>query len=293
VLLKPMSGEPSGSVRERAAALLGWTPRTWRRVHGGYTPAARYVGSAGGERCFLKVATNAITADMLRREARAYAVVAGDFAPAFIGWDDDPDAPLLLIEDLSDATWPPPWTPALIDQVRASIEAMHACSADLPTLAEVMPDGLLGWTVVAEDPWPFLSLALASRAWLDRALPTLAAEAACAVEGTALTHFDLRSDNICVTRSGPKFIDRAEACQGNAALDLGFWLPSLELERGPRPEVLLAGHAEVAARVSGYFAARAGLAIIPDAPRVREIQRAQLATALPWAQRALGLPPVA
>ena len=288
-----MSGEPSGSVRERAAALLGWTPASWRRVHGGYTPAARYVGSAGGERCFLKVATNAITADMLRREARAYGVVAGDFAPAFIGWDDDPESPLLLIEDLSNATWPPPWTPALINQVRASIEAMHARSAELPTMSEVMPDSLFGWTMVAEDPEPFLSLALASRAWLDGALPALlAAEAACAVEGTALTHFDLRSDNICITASGPKFIDWAEACLGNAALDLGFWLPSLELEGGPPPEMLLAGHAEVAARVCGYFAARAGLPIIPDAPRVRDIQRAQLTTSLAWAQRALGLPPL-
>jgi hypothetical protein len=288
-----MSGEPSGVIKERAGALLGWKPRTWRRVHGGYTPAARYVGSAGGERCFLKVATSAITADMLRREARAYSVIAGNFAPAFLGWEDDPEAPLLLIEDLSDATWPPPWTPRLIDQVRVSIDAMHACSAALPALSEVMPDDLLGWTRVAESPDPFLSLALASRAWLDRALPTLlAAEAACAVDGASLTHFDLRSDNICATASGPKFIDWADAARGNPALDLGFWLPSLELEGGPPPEVLLAGHAEVAARVCGYFAARAGLPIIPDAPRVRAIQRAQLTTALPWAQRALGLPPL-
>jgi hypothetical protein len=48
---------------------------------------------------------------------------------------------------------------------------------------------------------------------------------------------------------------------------------------------------EVAAWVAGFFAARAGLPVIPDAPRVRVVQRQQLETALPWAARALGLPP--
>ena len=44
-------------------------------------------------------------------------------------------------------------------------------------------------------------------------------------------------------------------------------------------------------RVSGFFAARAGLPEIPVAPHVRGLQRAQLRAALPWAIRALGLPP--
>jgi hypothetical protein len=48
----------------------------------------------------------------------------------------------------------------------------------------------------------------------------------------------------------------------------------------------------VAARVSGFFAARAGLAEIPDAPRVRRFQREQLGVALAWAIRALDLPPL-
>lgn len=287
----PSPKSPALPIIERATAVLGWAPNAWRRVHGGYTPAARYVGSAGTERCFLKIATNAVTRDMLRREARAYQAIAGDFVPRFIGWDDDPDAPLLLIEDLSGARWPPPWTPALIGQVCDAIADMHARSAGLPTASEAIPDTLGGWSRVAENPRAFLSLGLVKRAWLDRALPDLlAAEAACAVDGEALTHFDLRSDNICITASGPKFIDWAEAALGNPALDLGGWLPSLELEGGPPPEALLPGHPEVAAWISGYFAARAGLANIPNSPRVRAIQRAQLTTALPWAQRMLGLP---
>jgi hypothetical protein len=289
----PPPATPSPSIQARAAGVLGWTPTAWRPVQGGYTPAARYAASRGAERCFVKVATNTITADMLRREARAYGVIAGAFVPDFIGWDDDPAEPLLVIEDLSSALWPPPWTPALIEDVRQAIAAMHAQSVDLPGVAETMPDGLGGWSTVAEDARAFLSLGLASSAWLEVTLPALvAAEAACALEGDALAHFDLRSDNICITAAGPKFVDWAAACLGSPALDLGAWLPSLELEGGPPPETILPGHPEVAAWVSGYFAARAGLPRIADAPRVRAIQRAQLTTALPWAQRALALAPI-
>ena len=270
--------------------MLGWTPTAWRRVYGGYTPAARYVARRGGDRCFLKVATNAITADMLRREAHAYGMIAGEFVPDFFGWDDDPDQPLLLIEDLSDGFWPPPWTPARIEAVRDAIASMHTRSVALPGPAAMLDNVLGGWSMVAEDPQPFLRLGIASAAWLEAALPTLiAAEQECVLEGEALTHFDLRSDNICLTANGPKFVDWAEACCGNPVADLAAWLPSLEVEGGPPPEALLPGQPAVAAWISGYFAARAGRPAIPTAPRVRTVQRAQLTTALPWAQRALGL----
>jgi hypothetical protein len=288
-----VSSEPSLALQARVAGILGWTPSTWRRVRGGYTAAARYVAALGGERCFVKIATTAVTAAMLRREAHAYTVIEGAFVPTFIGWDDDPAEPLLIIEDLSEATWPPPWTPGLVEQVHGQIAAMHRCAPRLPPMSELIPDMLGGWSRVAEDPRPFLSLQMANVRWLRSALPHLVtAEAACRTDGSVLTHFDLRSDNICITAAGPKFIDWAEACLGNPALDLGGWLPSLELEGGPPPDTLLPDEPEVAAWVSGYFAARAGLPPVPDAPRVRAIQTAQLTTALPWARRALGLAPL-
>jgi Phosphotransferase enzyme family len=272
--------------RARAEAVLGWRPEAWRPVHGGYTPARRYVVTDAGRSAFVKVASNPTTADMLRREARTYGAVEGAFMPRFIGWADDAETPLLVVEDLSEAFWPPPWTTARIDQVLAQIEAMHAVRVDLPVLIEE------GWPRLAKDPAPFLSLGIASPQWLGEALPALVeAEASCSAEGEALTHYDIRSDNICIAASGAKLVDWAAAARGNPALDLGFWLPSLQLEGGPAPESILPGHPEVAAAVSGYFAARAGLPIIPSAPRVRDIQRAQLAIALPWAIRALGLPP--
>jgi hypothetical protein len=278
--------------RARAEAVLGWRPTSWRPVFCGYTPARRYAVAGGARRAFVKVASNRTTAIMLRREARAYGAAQGPFMPRFIGWADDAETPLLAIEDLSEAVWPPPWTTAQIDQVLAQIEAMHALRPDLPLESDLNPDALDGWSQVARDRRPFLSLGAASPSWLDAMLPALReAEAACRADGEALCHFDLRSDNICFAAGGAKFVDWAAASRGAPALDLGFWLPSLQLEGGPPPEAILPGHPEVAAAVSGYFAARAGLPIIPAAPRVRDIQRAQLTTSLPWAARALGLPP--
>ena len=86
-----------------------------------------------------------------------------------------------------------------------------------------------------------------------------------------------------------KFIDWAEACRSSAAVDLGFFLPSLAFEGGPPPETILPDAPEIAAAVAGFFAARAGLPDIPLSPFVRRVQREQLSTSLPWAARALGL----
>ncbi|MGH6956061.1 MAG: phosphotransferase [Caulobacteraceae bacterium] len=283
--------EPWPPVRERVAAVLGWSPTRWRPVHGGYTPAARYVGARGADRCFLKVATNDVTARMLRAEARAYLALSGAFLPAFLGFDDDAAAPLLLIEDLTKAHWPPPWGARQIDQVVEQAHALHAMTARLSSITETMPTLFAGWATVAEAPAPFLSLGVASADWLERALPALIeAAASCPRAAPTVAHFDLRSDNICFTDSGAKFVDWAAACLADPGLDLGGWLPSLELEGGPPPEATLPGRPDVAAAISGYFAARAGLPVIPSAPRVRTIQARQLAHALPWAKRALGLP---
>ena len=197
---------------------------------------------------------------------------------------------MLIIEDLSKAHWPPPWNPKMVDAVLEQIDAMHRTTPDLGTPSASISAPVGGWAAVAENPEPFLSLGLASKDWLTRSLAALIdAEANCAIEGTALTHFDLRSDNMCLTSEGVKFVDWTAARLGNPKLDLGCWLPSLRFEGGPQPDVVLPEAPEVAAWVSGYFAARAGLPDIPDAPLVRRVQREQLSTALPWVERALKL----
>lgn len=283
-------GAPDPEVQARATRLLGWTPTEWFPVAGGYTPAARYRVTDGRRSAFVKHATTPLTAGMVNREIDAYRRIDAPFLPRLYGAEAHPHTPLLAIEDLSDATWPPPWTPAVLDPVLDTIRHMHGLTADLP------PRGLgdmtdSGWTVVAEDPSAFLSLGLVTSQWLDHALPLLlAAEASCDTSGTALTHFDLRSDNICMTTNGVKIVDWAEAGVSSPEVDLGFFLPSLAYEGGPLPETILPDAPATAAAVAGFFAARAGLPDIPDAPFVRRVQRQQLSTALPWAIRALNLP---
>ena len=211
--------------------------------------------------------------------------------PEVIGADPDPERPILIIEDLSAAIWPPPWTAGRVDAVLATIAEMHGTGSTL------YHGGLLdgreaGWPSVALDPGPFLALGHVTVHWLERALPDLiAAEQSCQLRGDALTHLDLRSDNLCLTPEGVKFIDWAEACRSAGDVDLGFFLPSLAYEGGPLPDRLLPGRPDIAAVVSGFFAARAGLPDIPLAPFVRRVQREQLSTALPWAIRALELEP--
>ena len=285
---------PDGELQDRVERVLDWRPTSWRRVHGGYTPAARYCVARGAQSAFVKVATTPTTAGMLRGELAAYAAVEGAFLPHFFGGEDHALRPLLVIEDLSGALWPPPWTDASIAETLAAIEAMHQVRPTLPSVLTRHGDDLLGWRIIAEQPEPFLSLGFVSRDWLAAALPALVeAETACQLQGEALAHYDLRSDNICFSERGPVFVDWAAACCGDADVDLGSWLPSLAFEGGPPPEAILPHAPEVAAWISGYFAARAGLADIPDAPFVRRVQREQLSTALPWAARALKLAPLA
>jgi len=285
--------EPTVALRERVHTQLGWEPTSWRAVRGGYTPAARYVVTHGSQRsAFVKVATTPLTAKMLKREIAAYRELSGrPFVPELLGYDElEENEPLLIVEDLSTATWPPPWNEQAIELVLEQIAAMHRTTTQLPSYIALRPAQQLGWRQVVDDPAPFLSTGFASAAWLQRCLPALLeAEAACELEGDALTHFDLRSDNICIVAGAAKFIDWAEAGSGSPRVDLGFWLPSLCFEGGPRPDDVLPAAPEVAAWVSGYFAARAGRPEIPDSPAVRRVQREQLSVALPWVQRALRL----
>jgi hypothetical protein len=288
-----MTDEPSPAIRERIDAVLGARVVSYRPTAGGYSPVARWrVRTAGGDAAFVKCSTTDHTARALRAEHAALRTLDVDFAPRVLGFADDGAHPLLALEDLGEARWPPPWDADLAVRVRETLARMHALPTTLPPFSEVHAGESDGWHTVAEAPGPFLALGVASRRWLDAALPALLdADARAALEGDALTHFDVRSDNLCLADRGVVLIDWNLACRGRPEMDLGFWLPSLEMEGGPPPETFLPDHPTVAAWVSGFFAARAGLPVIPDAPRVRDVQLAQLRPALAWAARALGLPP--
>ena len=264
-------------------------------VRGGYTHQRRAIATLrDGRRVFLKQAVDAATDSWLRAERTVYQHVTGPFIARMLDWIDEPAATLVL-EDLSAETWPPPWSDGGVGAVLDALEAIAAQRppVGLPNATDhtmVSP----GWCEVADDPREFLALGLCGERWLEDALPTLvAAEAAAPLDGSALLHGDVRSDNLCLRPTGAVFVDWNIALVGNPALDVAFWLPSLAYEGGPRPEACpVPIAAELAAFVAGFLAVRAGRPLLPHALRVREVQKLQLAEALPWAVRVLGLPPI-
>jgi hypothetical protein len=269
--------------RERVEALARRTVDDAVRVARGYTPAERWVVRfADGASAFAKIGTSVATSGWLREEARAYATLASEHLPAWLGFADDPERPILLLEDLSRARWPPPWEDGDVERVLAALDRIAATRTELPRL-ERHP----GWREVRADPEPFLSTRLASRAWLEAALPALLSADAPIVGGD-LVHGDVRSDNLCLLPDRVVLVDWNFARRGPAAWDRASFAPSLRLEGGPLPEDV-APDVDCAVAIAGFFASQAGLPILAHAPRVRWIQHRQLRIALPWVARVLGL----
>jgi aminoglycoside phosphotransferase (APT) family kinase protein len=288
-----MSEIPDAALEQRVAERMQTRPVAFRPAAGGYTAAKRgIVTFEDGRSAFLKAAVSEETADWLRAEYAVYrylGAAGADFLPRVLAWDDDGARPILLLEDLSAAHWPPPWEPGHAARVAETLSRLRRVPP-MPGMAtlEAYRDDFSGWRKVAADPGPFLSVGLCTAAWLDAALPGLqAAEQALRLDGTDFLHLDIRSDNVCFTPERTILVDWNWACTGNGQVDLAAWLPSLHAEGGPAPETFLPHAPEPAAALSGFWAARAGL---PDRdPRMRHLNVFQLRTALPWAARAVGL----
>lgn len=283
------------SVLERVSRLLAREPVDISQVTGrGYTPALRYrIAFRDGGSVFVKLAPSASTAANLRVEARRYRQLRADFVPVLHAFEDG-EQPMLVLEDFSHAHWPPLWLPGQPELVLAALARLAATRpvpAQLPELESLRPV-LSGWSAIARDATVFLALDLCSQAWLRRALPALLhAERAAVLGGDDLLHLDVRSDNLCLVQDRVVFVDWSSAVRGNALVDRAFFAPSLRLEGGPLPDAIVPDAPELAGLVAGFFAARAGLPAVPDAPRVRPFQLRQLRIALAWAVRALQLDP--
>lgn len=62
--------------------------------------------------------------------------------PSLLGWDDDGQRPLMVLEDLSGATWPSKWTSDTITAVLntlATVKSTHPPDG-LPTLESMRKD---------------------------------------------------------------------------------------------------------------------------------------------------------
>ena len=288
---------PDRTLVARIERTLGKGVLQARRATGGYTAANRWVlqlddGHSVFAKSGIDLATSPV-ASWLRVEYQTYASVLASFMPQLIGWDDDGAEPVLLLEDLSAAHWPPPWSNEQLDRLRATLDLKRKIEAPswMRDLEETERGHLSGWERVQDDPSKFLSLGLATNAWLDQTLPALiAASRSARLSGDSVVHLDMRSDNICFADDGVKIIDWNHVGRGNPDMDLVFLLPSLHYEGGPRPWDVIADTHGLGPLVCGYFAAQAGQPRISSAPMVREVQRQQLLVALPWTIHELSLP---
>jgi hypothetical protein len=276
---------------ERIERAVGSAPVAYTPRPGGYSTADRFsVELTDGRSVFVKSAEAENLAGWLRREYEVYASVSGDFIPRLEGWDDDGVRPVLVLENLSDADWSPHWDDG---RIRAVLDAVAAIAATppppgTPNVRDAHADLWGRWQAVADDPRPFLSAGLRDAAWLERHLPVILEAAETApVQGDALCHLDVRSDNMCFRQGRAVLVDWNWASLANPAVDVAAWAPSLATEGGPPPWQVLSDAGRLAAFVAGVWAAVVGLPPPPTAPGVRAMQRAQLAVALDWLERDL------
>jgi hypothetical protein len=105
----------------RAERILGSPASSWARVASrGYSLNDHWtVVLEDGTRAFLKEGSIEPSPEWIRDERRVFEAVSGPFMPRFLGFEDG-DRPLLLLEDLMPARWPPPWTPGDVDAVLAA-----------------------------------------------------------------------------------------------------------------------------------------------------------------------------
>jgi hypothetical protein len=281
-------------VRSEIEGIVGARVVGLEHVEGrGYTHAGRHRAFLDdGRTVFVKSAVDELSAGWLRTEIGVYTKLRASFLPVFHGWAEYDGFPLIVLEDLGGAHWPPPWRDGDVDAVRRALQQLAATPP--PEEVQRVPRDELAfeWREVERDPEPFLATGMVSRVWLEEHLAPLrdAAERAT-LDGDALLHLDVRSDNLALRAGQAVLVDWNWVSVGNGVLDVVGWAPSLHFEGGPRPEELVAGDgvAELAAALAGLWAARVGLPPPPTAPRVRVGQRQQLSVALPWACRLLGI----
>ncbi len=283
---------PPDELVERVASLLGSRPKAWVKASGGYSAAERWsLDLDDGRRVFAKLAPTDDLAWRLRDEYRNMSAFDADLRCEIFAWQDGP-RPLLVLEDLRDAHWPPPWEPGDVDRVLGALERLWSTPPPAGLQDTARFEGMFkAWTAVAQDPEPFLSLRIASRDWLEACLPTLIdAERSIVLAGDEFLHLDVRSDNLCFDEERVVLVDWNWASRGPRDLDLACWLPALRLEGGPLPEEVKGGLGAYAAGISAYFAQYAPMPAPDGAPTVRKFQERQLRISLPWACRELGLP---
>ncbi|MBA8792974.1 hypothetical protein FHX74_000568 [Friedmanniella endophytica] len=297
-----MTAAPPASVAHAAAA-LGCGAVRWTSPGTGLSAAERHVVVLDdGRSVFVKGATDPATERWLRTEAATLEVVGPGLGPAVLGWLDGVDDhgvpfhdhPVLVTEDLSAGYWPAGscvtrWRPGDVGAVLAGLDR----------LAELgVPDGLAPVADWPDPHWPALvsddrlvAGGLVDPDWLHRHGAALARSDVEAVwRPEVVVHGDVRSDNLCLTPDGVRFVDWSLSGLGCRDHDRVRLLPTLHLEGGPAPDTQGRVPPPLIAPLTGDTVARAvGPDPMPDWLRDVFLRLARIDLA--WLAAALGLEP--
>lgn len=285
---------PPDTVIEAVKGLLGTTTLEWEPRPGGHTRVGKArIRMADGTSAFVKWA-DGDSGQALLDEIRVLSVVRGPFLPLAIARSDDP--PVVIMEDLTAAVWPPPYP----DDVGPLWDALEAKAAiepppGLPRL-EDWPGSAHRWRRVATNPAPFLGLGVVTGSWLTAHIDELmTAEESVILAGTQLVHNDVFSGNIAFAGDRAVLVDWATAAVGNAHFDTAMAALSLRVEGRPGgAQHHVPDETAFAALLAGHDALEAA-APLPSWARadstMRLDQLGDLRHALAWAADALGLPP--
>jgi aminoglycoside phosphotransferase (APT) family kinase protein len=193
-----------------------------------------------------------------------------------------------------------PWDEVELRAAVRALDALHECLTPnpvpgAPSAGERLRHLFGGWAELAAldsvpqglDEWSGRNLGRLAE--LESGWPR-------AVAGPTLLHCDVRSDNLLVTGSAVVFVDWPHACVGAPLFDFVAWAPSVTLEGGPAPEVLLALSesastvdqgvlAVMVAAFSGFLVGHSLRPSPPGLPTLRPFQAAQGEVAVAWLRR--------
>jgi hypothetical protein len=304
---RPPYGTLPAPVRAEIEGVLGSRVVAAATQEGGFSPAvAARLKLADGTGAFVKAVGPDVNPDspgIYRSEAKVAAQLPHtELFPRFLGSVEWEGWVSLLFGDVEGANPPLPWAARDLDRVLDAITRMSRkltpSPIPVPSAAETLNTTFTGWRqllAVAEQDERLDGLDAWALSRLDD-LAVLEARAASALAGKSLLHLDLRADNMILTGTEVVFVDWPWAAIGPAWADLLFFLPSVTMQGGPRPDPVfrahpLGRHADpdavdaVLAGFSGFLVAHSRMPPPPGLPTLRAFQAALGAASVEWLRR--------
>jgi len=226
------------AVTDFTEAALGSPVVSTRTQHGGFSPGvAARLRCADGSTAFVKACGTSLNPDsprLHRNEIHALHLVPESVPrPGLLAAYDDGDWVAILLEDVEGRHPVLPWTDGDAAATTAALTRVAEVTADeaLPTFRG-MTEVLTGWDAVSADPHGI-------HPDLLRRLPDmldLQARAQEVTAGTALVHWDARSDNVLLRDDEAVLLDWAWACRGAPWLDTLLLAVDFVIQGGPDPD---------------------------------------------------------